>query len=147
MVVISADSRLLAVATEDPIVRIYDLTKDGPRLREMHDANVKRMRFSSTGPILAALCNDGLLRLWDISTATSSAIVVGDEPPIGVAATAGLVATTTMDHLSVHRLEDAAPTSRNLESLFATIDELVRKVQSPRRRGPDDKLLFREAAL
>jgi WD40 repeat protein len=58
----------LAVAADDGIVRVWDLsTKDKPAVLGKHDGRVRRVLWSPTGNHLASVSADGTVRVWDLS--------------------------------------------------------------------------------
>src|SRR6266581_4573441 len=70
----SADSRLLAAAGGDGLVRLWDIT-DPSRPRQLGQpltrlsSAVFQVTFSPRGRLLAASGEDGKVRLWDVADA------------------------------------------------------------------------------
>lgn len=68
----SPDGRLLATASWDKVILLWDLqTKTLSRLLRGHENSVTTVKFSPDGRRLASSSKDGTIRLWDTTTWTS----------------------------------------------------------------------------
>ena len=65
----STDGSLIAVATTDGTVRVWEMTEKGKEVARMaHDGSVKAVAFSPNGKWLASAGTDGTVRIWEVLT-------------------------------------------------------------------------------
>jgi serine/threonine protein kinase/WD40 repeat protein len=76
-IALSPDGRTLASGGYDQVIRLWDVTPDGPvprdRVLRGHGDNVTSLAFSPDGRTLATGSDDRTVRLWDVATGQSLA--------------------------------------------------------------------------
>ena len=75
-VAFAPDGKVLASASSDGTVRLWDLTAADPAARPRllkHDGPVSQVAFASHGNSLASASSDGTVRLWDLTAADPAA--------------------------------------------------------------------------
>ncbi|MFH0899002.1 MAG: WD40 repeat domain-containing protein, partial [Pseudomonadota bacterium] len=79
-------SRMLASASDDATVRLWDVVGDGKQrsLLRGHESFATRVVFARTGELFSA-GKDGTVRQWDLSTGVSRALVERRPPVYGLA--------------------------------------------------------------
>ncbi len=64
----SPDRKLLASASLDKTVKLWNLTSPGKALTLQHETPVHAISFSRDGRLLASGCSDGFVRIWNPAT-------------------------------------------------------------------------------
>jgi WD40 repeat protein len=76
---LSPDGRTLASGGTDQVIRLWDVTREGPVPRDRvlvgHRDNVESLAFSPDGKTLASASEDTTIRLWDVAKGQSLAIL------------------------------------------------------------------------
>lgn len=81
LVEFSADGRSLAVATEDDVVRLWDVETGSARGLPMEaSARLDRLQFSPDGRALLGLAGDGRVQLWDARNSLALGAVEPEAP-------------------------------------------------------------------
>ncbi len=78
-VAFSPDGALLAVGSQDPVVRLLDPSAPGAAPRQLtgHSHDVRAVAFSPDGDLLATASADRTVRLWDVATGSPVATLTG----------------------------------------------------------------------
>jgi WD40 repeat protein len=141
---IAAGKGVVAVASRDGRLKVFSLEAGTPRLVTSHYAAAKRLAFSPDGSMLAAVCDDGFVRLWDQRTREAAAFPLFTEVPQGItfAARGDSLAVTTAYELLTVRVADLTwiPVSRVERN--RVIGRLNVVFQQPRRASDDEHVLF-----
>lgn len=108
----SPDGALLAVASQDSAIRVYDARGTELRTLSGHTASVSHVSFSKDGARLASASVDLTVRVWDMATGAAISCRRGHLNPVTEAAFLSdgedrLVSLSLVD--STLRLWDAAP--------------------------------------
>jgi WD40 repeat protein len=78
MLAVSPDSTLLASASQDHTVKLWDLTGSGHRVLD-HGVQVFAVCFSTDGRTVISGADDGVIRIWDASTGDQTGALAAHE--------------------------------------------------------------------
>jgi WD40 repeat protein len=82
-VVFSADGQLLASASHDKTVRVWEMATGACRsVLEGHTDSVSAVVFSADGQLLASASLDETVRVWETATGACRSVLVGQSPYI-----------------------------------------------------------------
>jgi WD40 repeat protein len=143
---VAVSDQIAAIAGVDGRVRLYDLQRKQPELLRTHSAIAKRISFSPDASHLAAICEDGVLRVWNVRTNMAAAFLITTEMPQDV--TFGIdgrtiVATSGYEFVieGVGGLPWVPVAPQQLQSF---IDERVITYQPPTRAFGEERMIARE---
>src|SRR5262249_14321844 len=84
VIAFSPDGKLLASASDDHGVRIWDVQTGRVRLLGEHTDEAWCIAFSPNGRLLASSSKDKTVRVWDVETGALKKTFTGDTMPIPV---------------------------------------------------------------
>jgi WD40 repeat protein len=144
-IVVAPDGRMMAIGSEDGVLSIFSLSTP-IRLVSAHEAQVKRMAISADGRYLAAICLDGLVRVWDVVDTSIQAYRIPDDPPMGIAfiGTSPSVAASTSSALILIGSHDS-PLPADATHLRRAVADKIRQFGPPRTLPSRDReILFNQ---
>jgi WD40 repeat protein len=143
---ISSTSRVVAIATSDRRMRIYQLTGSGLLLEQTRDANVKRLAFAPLGEKLAAICVDGTVRAWDLAAGISRAVELPLGTVMGIAfgKQGTTIAATTATGMHLVEVADIPAIPSTLDDVERVGRQFVRRFDAPARATPEERQFLYE---
>jgi WD40 repeat protein len=84
-VAISRDDRLIATASKDKTIRVWDATRGLPLTRMVHEQAVMAVAFSPDGKAIATASDDHTARIWDVASGKQLARLIHEGPVNAVA--------------------------------------------------------------
>ncbi len=134
-VAVSADGNLLASASQDHAIVLWDLTTgEVSRTLRGHDTSVSAVAFGPNARILASASIDGTVRLWHPTTGETLRILAGHEERVSAlafSADGSLLASASGDHTV--RVWDVS-TGNTLHTLRGHTDHVSSVAVSPNGR-------------